>query len=314
MVLLGAELIPANLRLFPLIADTEVNSASEVNTYLRRCTSNNLARVAPLDSPRYIPGGALWAPNRSWAWIATFLRRSGQPLYGITDGIQYSVFFSVDNLNTLESHELYRVASGSHGPVNVFSLMSRLNTPAILTTKEISSPGVDLLKSFNTGAERKLNVYWLDHCLPRAYFVSGVERASSAGDAMQGFIRPDFPFETTVILRDDRVQGKPGLRSPGEARIQNYQNSKILCEVEAGTDGYLVLLDSWFPGWRASVDGRETEILQANYAFRAVQVPSGKHQVVFNYRPKSFYFGLALSCLALLFGATLALWNPGRTH
>lgn len=66
--------------------------------------------------------------------------------------------------------------------------------------------------------------------------------------------------------------------------------------------GYLVLLDSFYPGWRAYVDGREVEILQANYAFRAVEVQAGKHEVEFRYRPWTFYFGLVVSCLALILG------------
>ncbi len=314
LALLAAELIPANLRLAPLIEDAEVNLVSEVNTYLRKVTSNELARVVPLDSPRYIPGGALWAPNRSWAWLTTFLRRSGQPLYGIMDGLQYSIFFSVDNLNTRESHELYRVAYGSHGAINIFSLMSRLNSPAILTTREISFPGLRLSSSFDTGAEKKLKVYWLDNFLPRAYFVSGVERASSPDNALQRFIRPDFPFDSSVILENGSIQEKPGHSAAGHARILEYRNSRVVCEVEAAMDGYLVLLDSRFRGWRASVDGRSAEILPANYAFRAVRVLSGKHKVEFIYHPNSFYSGLALTCLALLFGATFALWGPGRAR
>jgi uncharacterized membrane protein YfhO len=55
--------------------------------------------------------------------------------------------------------------------------------------------------------------------------------------------------------------------------------------------GYLVLADTYYPGWRAEVDGAETEILVANHAFRAVALELGKHTVVFEYAPISFQIG-----------------------
>ena len=48
---------------------------------------------------------------------------------------------------------------------------------------------------------------------------------------------------------------------------------QITVEVGLQREGYLVLADTWYPGWRASVDGRSVPILRANYAFRAVFVP-----------------------------------------
>ena len=53
------------------------------------------------------------------------------------------------------------------------------------------------------------------------------------------------------------------------------------------------------------MDGREAEILRGNYAFRAVEVPMGRHEVEFRYRPRTFYVGLVLSVLALLVGGVL---------
>jgi len=75
--------------------------------------------------------------------------------------------------------------------------------------------------------------------------------------------------------------------------------------------GLVVLADAWFPGWDAWVDGRPVPILRAQYAFRAVAVPDGRHTIEFRYRPRSFWFGVALAAgaaaLAVAFRAT-----PGR--
>ena len=66
----------------------------------------------------------------------------------------------------------------------------------------------------------------------------------------------------------------------------------------------MVLSDSFFPGWEASVNDEEAEILRANFLFRAVRVPGGKSVVDFRYRPRSFDVGKLTSLLglALIFG------------
>jgi uncharacterized membrane protein YfhO len=74
-----------------------------------------------------------------------------------------------------------------------------------------------------------------------------------------------------------------------------YSPNQVKIEVALDQDGYLVLSDTYYPGWRAYVDGEEKEILRANYAFRAVPLESGRHTVLFKYDPLSFKVGLAIS-------------------
>ena len=66
---------------------------------------------------------------------------------------------------------------------------------------------------------------------------------------------------------------------------------RVTIEVNLTQPGYLVLADTYYPGWQATIDGGTSEILPANHAFRAVQVDSGKHVVVFEYNPLSFRLG-----------------------
>jgi uncharacterized membrane protein YfhO len=70
--------------------------------------------------------------------------------------------------------------------------------------------------------------------------------------------------------------------------------------------GFLVLTDTWRPGWRATVDGRATPIHEAYGALRGVVVPAGPHTVEFRYRPWSAYWGALSSALA--FAAAALAW------
>jgi uncharacterized membrane protein YfhO len=76
--------------------------------------------------------------------------------------------------------------------------------------------------------------------------------------------------------------------------------------------GYLVLADTWYPGWRATVDGEPAEILRANYAFRAVWLEAGEHVVEMVYRPLSVIGGGAVSLAALVLLAVGLAMTRGK--
>ena len=64
--------------------------------------------------------------------------------------------------------------------------------------------------------------------------------------------------------------------------------------------GYLVLADTYYPGWTAEVDGQEAELLTANHAFRAVALGTGNHTVVFRFISPAFRVGVLITLGALL--------------
>ena len=66
------------------------------------------------------------------------------------------------------------------------------------------------------------------------------------------------------------------------------------------TPGWLVLTDTDYPGWQATVDGRPVEIIPANLMFRAVALPAGEHTVLFEFKPRSLQLGAVITGLALL--------------
>ncbi len=63
---------------------------------------------------------------------------------------------------------------------------------------------------------------------------------------------------------------------------------RISIEVTANQKGTLVLSESYYPGWNATVDGKYVNIIPSNYLFQGVEIDSGKHKIVFEYRPYSF--------------------------
>jgi hypothetical protein len=107
-------------------------------------------------------------------------------------------------------------------------------------------------------------------------------------------------------------QSSPQQCYPNEPASINIINDKSqLLEIELKTkyNGWLFVADIFYPGWYAEIDGVTTEILRANFTFRAIFVPSGSHNIRFYYSPQSFFFGTIISivCCIMLFGALLFL-------
>jgi hypothetical protein len=86
-----------------------------------------------------------------------------------------------------------------------------------------------------------------------------------------------------------------------------FSNQSISFQSEAPAASLVVISQTHYPAWKAYVDGQPARIWRANYAFQALQVPAGRHQVRLIYQDRAFLTGAVLSGLGLL--ACAALWS-----
>lgn len=91
----------------------------------------------------------------------------------------------------------------------------------------------------------------------------------------------------------------------GQVIVARHDPERVVIDCAPATDRFLVLRDSYFPGWKATVDGAPAVIHRTNRIFRGVVVPAGVHRVEFRYEPLSFRIGLFVSALSLLGTALL---------
>jgi hypothetical protein len=87
---------------------------------------------------------------------------------------------------------------------------------------------------------------------------------------------------------------------PVEFAISSYTPNRVVYQVNAAQDALLVFNEVYFPGWRATVDGRAAALTQACGGLRALRVGAGRHQVVTTFSPRSFYVGITVSLLSLV--------------
>jgi hypothetical protein len=104
----------------------------------------------------------------------------------------------------------------------------------------------------------------------------------------------------------------------GTAEINRYENTRVTIHAALPAPGFVVLADTYYPGWEVRIDGTQAHVYRADQAFRAVWVPAGEHDLEYRFTVPLLRTGTIVSIAALvavliLVGAGLALHpRPGR--
>jgi hypothetical protein len=161
-----------------------------------------------------------------------------------------------------------------------------------------------------------LKLYDRHDALPRAYLVEGA-RVVEDVEAAARLADPSFDPRAEVVLAPSAsaqaLAGAPRT-TPGTFAVDGAEHVRIA--VRARADSYLVLSDSWYPDWVATVDGVAVPIERANILFRAVRVAAGEHTVEFRYEPRSLRSGALVSAGSIVAAVALfvgwRLWSRRR--
>ncbi len=172
-------------------------------------------------------------------------------------------------------------------------------------------------------ADDEIRVFENMAALPRAFLVPQARVAANLGTALSEMIHQPFRVDQEVIVADDATTQAAGLVPDGgglapdrgslrTATITGYSSDNVRIHTSAAQDAWLVLSDTYYPGWVAAVDGQPTTVLRGDVLFRVVPVPAGEHNVEFQFEPGSVKLGLLVSLGALLVVAA-GLVFAGRT-
>jgi hypothetical protein len=109
-------------------------------------------------------------------------------------------------------------------------------------------------------------------------------------------------FRTSVYLP---LEAKSSIRARSQpaARIvaKEFKPMRRQIDVESPAETMVVVTEAYYHNWEAQVDGKPAKLWRANYAFEAVEVPAGRHEVVLVYKDEAFRDGMVISLCALLF-------------
>ena len=135
-------------------------------------------------------------------------------------------------------------------------------------------------------------IYANPHALPRTWVVGGQQRVAGGDAALAAITAPGFDARRAAVVERPVAGLSDGPSGPaGTSRIAAYEAERVELAARADRRALVVLSDVWFPGWRATVDGRDVPIERVDYLLRGVAVGPGEHRIVLEYRPWSWRAG-----------------------
>jgi len=144
----------------------------------------------------------------------------------------------------------------------------------------------------------------------RVGWIACAHQVSDGGAALGAILEGSFDPEQAIVVESMGANDRydcPAEPGQGDVKLVAEAADRLVYRLSADSAGWLLLADTWYPGWGAFLDGEQRPIYRANYLFRAVPVEAGEHELVFTYRPTSFRRGAAISLLAWSFLAFLGL-------
>jgi hypothetical protein len=160
-------------------------------------------------------------------------------------------------------------------------------------------------------------VYENPGVFPRTWLAGDQDVVRGGDAALAALDRRDLDLRRTVVV-EDPIPGIPraGAGAPaaaaGSAGIARYGEERVSLSVRARRPGVVVLSDPWYPGWKATVDGRDAEVERVDYVLRGVRVPAGTHRVELRYAPASWRLAWILSLLGVLALSAVAIAGARR--
>jgi Bacterial membrane protein YfhO len=164
-------------------------------------------------------------------------------------------------------------------------------------------------------SDRSVRVFENLTVLPRAFLVplSGALAIPSESAQLERVRAADFDPLESVILgeRTAAVPAPPGAPVAGSrADVVDAGSNGIRLRAAAGDARVLVLSQTYYPGWKVFVDGREQPVVRVDYGLAGTVLSAGEHDVRFVYSPRSLKVGAALTAASLIVCAVL--WRRGR--
>lgn len=206
----------------------------------------------------------------------------------------------------MPGHGVVRADAIINNPVIIPTIdaMRRDRFFTLLSVRYLIYNKLDVIK--NT---QKTNIIWQDNknyitenkfALPHAYLVSQYQKVSSPKGELQKLFLPEFNPFVNVLLEKEPLHFENNSKPIGHILITSYKENNITITANTQNQSLLVLTDNYYPGWKAFIDNKNTEIYRANYTFRAIVLPSGNHVVNFVYDPLSVKSGELISSISLI--------------
>lgn len=183
-------------------------------------------------------------------------------------------------------------------------LLGWLNVKYILTRSNLRSKNLEQVYS-----SKEVKVYRNKLWMSRFFLVHNYQVAKS-NKIFKKITSSNFQPSKVVFL-----EGNPKLKNyqpfnKAKLKIIKYSDTEIKLKAHLDGDGFLFISQNFYPGWQAKVNGKDTPIYRANYAFQAIHLKKGTNLVELNFKPKLIKAGLVVSLIiTIIIALIIAIQN-----
>ncbi len=192
------------------------------------------------------------------------------------------------------------VSANGNPFLNIFAISK------IVSSLPLNTP--DFPKIATTSfANGSISLYTNPHAAPRLYLATMPFLATTAEDAATAIINASFiPGSSVIVEKPVRLSGTGKI---GTLTMNKWTDDEVAVTVkENKREAILVYADTYFPGWKGTVDGKSTPVFPVNINQKGITVPAGDHTVRFYYAPDSLRIGMIISVLSLFATITVMVF------
>lgn len=207
---------------------------------------------------------------------------------------------------------------------NIIASLRQAKTPQDLMETFARIPSINMLNTryiiYNPDQPPLVNPY----AYGNAWFVPQVEIVENA-DAEIAALTTIDPLQTAVVdkrFAKDLDGFTPRPDSTATIRLDSYRPNKLVYTSRTSSEQLAVFSEIYYqPGWEATIDGKPAPHFRADWILRAMLVPAGEHQIVFEFKPRGYEIASYISAyssfailLLLLFGIGYYGWKAVKNR
>ena len=162
------------------------------------------------------------------------------------------------------------------------------------------------------------------YAMGNAWMVDKVTYVATANEEIDGVGKVDLRHEAVADKRFEEILGASTAQdSTSAVTLLSYEPNRLKYEVNSEKGGVVVFSEIYYPGWTATVDGKEVELGRVNYILRALRVEGGNHQVELAFFPRSITttetiaycsYGVLILLLLLAIGMKWRSYHWSSSH
>jgi uncharacterized membrane protein YfhO len=300
LLIAAVDIFTANKNVYQNMNTAEFLKPGDSIGFLQR--DKNLFRI--FDSPATLRRN-MFVPERDYFEGMSGLKERVVSNRGVSFGIYDA--YGYGSLYNKRHEEVMDIIIRSKMPDET-NLLNLLNVKYVISPKDFKINGYRVARKAD-----KANIYENENYLARAFLADKAVIIKDEKEILEKLKSKDFEPEKEVILEEDFSYTSDERRTTNDKKavVSKYAASEIIIEAETSAPRFLVLSDTYYPGWKAYVNGKIDKIYRADYILRAVYLTPGRHIVKFTYDPFSFRIGamITLATIGVLSGLWIFRWR-----